>query len=72
MLFAVGPLRLIKGSDWFVDVAIGVARRFYIPELPIGAAIVSIGTPLPEIMVSASIRVTTVSTSYRTITELGI
>ena len=53
MLFAFGVLLLIKGGDWFVDGATAIARRFKIPELLIGATIVSIGTTLPEVMVSA-------------------
>lgn len=52
--FAVGLLLLIKGGDWFVDGATGLARRFKIPELLIGATVVSIGTTLPEVMVSAT------------------
>ncbi len=54
LLFAVGLVCLIKGGDWFVDGAAGVARRFHIPELLIGATVVSIGTTLPEVMVSAT------------------
>lgn len=53
LLFAVGLFMLIKGGDWFVDGAAGVARRFHLPELLIGATVVSIGTTLPEVMVSA-------------------
>ena len=53
ILFAVGLFMLIKGGDWFVDGAAGVARRFHLPELLIGATVVSIGTTLPEVMVSA-------------------
>lgn len=54
LLFAIGLLCLIKGGDWFVDGAVGLARRFHLPELLIGATIVSIGTTLPEVMVSAT------------------
>ena len=52
LLFVVGLLMLIKGGDWFVDGASGIARRFKLPELLIGATVVSIGTTLPEVMVS--------------------
>ena len=52
-LFAVGLVMLIKGGDWFVDSATGIARKFHLPELLIGATVVSIGTTLPEVMVSA-------------------
>lgn len=53
LLFVVGLVMLIKGGDWFVDGASGIARRFRLPELLIGATVVSIGTTLPEVMVSA-------------------
>lgn len=53
LLFAVGLVMLIKGGDWFVDGATGIARRFKLPEILIGATVVSIGTTLPEVMVSA-------------------
>ena len=54
LLFIVGLLCLIKGGDWFVDGAVGIARRFHLPELLIGATVVSIGTTLPEVMVSTT------------------
>jgi cation:H+ antiporter len=54
LLFAVGLVCLIKGGDWFVDGSTGLARRFHVPELLIGATIVSIGTTLPEVMVSTT------------------
>ena len=50
---ALGFILLIKGGDWFVDGATGIARRFHLPEILIGATVVSIGTTLPEVMVSA-------------------
>ena len=53
-LFAVGLVLLIKGGDWFVDSATGIAKRFRVPEIIIGATVVSIGTTLPEVMVSAT------------------
>lgn len=54
LLFALGLILLIKGGDWFVDGATGIAHRFHVPELIIGATVVSIGTTLPEVMVSAT------------------
>ncbi len=54
LLFAVGVVLLIKGGDWFVDSAVGVAKRFRVPEIIIGATVVSIGTTLPEVMVSVT------------------
>lgn len=58
LLFSVGLVCLIKGGDWFVDGATGIAHKFHVPELLIGATIVSIGTTLPEVMVSATSAVT--------------
>ena len=54
LLFLLGLLLLIKGGDWFVDGATGIARRFRIPEIIVGATVVSIGTTLPEVMVSSA------------------
>ena len=54
VLFLVGLVCLIKGGDWFVDGSTGIAHRFGLPELLIGATVVSIGTTLPEVMVSAT------------------
>ncbi len=52
-LLAFGLILLIKGGDWFVDAASSIAKRFHLPELLIGATVVSIGTTLPEVMTSA-------------------
>ena len=54
LLFILGLALLIKGGDWFVDGATEIARRFHVPELLIGATVVSIGTTLPEVMVSTT------------------
>ena len=54
LLFAVGLVLLIKGGDWFVDGATDIAEHFHVPELIIGATVVSLGTTLPEVMVSAT------------------
>ncbi len=54
LLFAVGLVLLIKGGDWFVDGATGIARRFNLPDIIVGATVVSIGTTLPEVMVSTT------------------
>ena len=53
ILFAIGFFLLIKGGDWFVDGASAIAGKFKIPEIIIGTTVVSIGTTLPEVMVSA-------------------
>ena len=54
LLFAVGLVLLIKGGDWFVDGATGIAKRFNLPDIVVGATVVSIGTTLPEVMVSTA------------------
>ena len=54
LLFALGLVFLIKGGDWFVYGAVSLAQKMKIPEFIIGATVVSIGTTLPEVMVSAT------------------
>ena len=54
LLFAAGLVLLIKGGDWFVDGATGIAKRFNLPDIVVGATLVSIGTTLPEVMVSTT------------------
>ena len=54
LLFVLGLVLLIKGGDWFVDGSTDLARRLHVPELIIGATVVSIGTTLPEVLVSAT------------------
>jgi len=54
LFFALGLVLLIKGGDWFVDGATGIARRFHLPDIIVGATVVSIGTTLPEVMVSTT------------------
>ena len=50
----VGFLLLVKGADWFVDGASGLATKLGIPQLVIGLTIVAMGTSLPEAAVSIS------------------
>ena len=53
ILFVVGGLLLIiKGADWFVDSAVWIATKLKVSPVIIGATIVSVGTTLPELMVS--------------------
>ena len=49
-----GFVMLIKGADWFVDGASGIATKFGIPQLVIGLTIVAMGTSAPEAAVSIS------------------
>lgn len=54
LLLLVGFAMLVKGADWFVDGASGVAAKLKIPELVIGLTIVAFGTSAPELAVSLS------------------
>ncbi|WP_432797907.1 sodium:calcium antiporter [Poriferisphaera sp. WC338] len=45
-------LFVIKGADWLVEGAAGIAKKFGMPEVIIGATIVSLGTTTPEAAVS--------------------
>ena len=54
LLFILGLILVIKGGDWFVDGSVELAHRLHVPELIIGATVVSIGTTLPEVLVSAT------------------
>lgn len=53
-----GFVLLVKGADFFVDGAAGVARRFHVPSVIIGLTIVALGTSLPEAAVSITASVT--------------
>ncbi len=48
----IGFVLLVKGADWFVDGAAGVARKLRVPALIIGLTIVSFGTSAPEFATS--------------------
>lgn len=52
LLLALGFVMLVKGADWFVDGAAGIADKFGIPQLVIGLTIVAMGTSAPEAAVS--------------------
>ena len=52
LLLAVGFVVLVKGADWFVEGASGIADKFGIPQLVIGLTIVAMGTSAPETAVS--------------------
>lgn len=54
IVLAAGLVLLIKGADWFVDGASGVAAKFGVPSLVIGLTIVAFGTSAPEAAVSVS------------------
>lgn len=52
LLLALGFVMLVKGADWFVDGAAGVADKLGVPQLVIGLTIVAMGTSAPEAAVS--------------------
>lgn len=52
VLLALGFAMLVKGADWFVDGAAGIADKFGVPQLVIGLTIVAMGTSAPEAAVS--------------------
>lgn len=51
-LLALGFVMLVKGADWFVEGAAGIAEKFGIPQLVVGLTIVAMGTSAPEAAVS--------------------
>ncbi len=52
LLLVLGFIMLVKGADWFVDGASGLARKMGIPQLVVGLTIVAMGTSAPEAAVS--------------------
>lgn len=52
LALVIGFVLLVKGSDFFVDGAAGIAGRFGIPQIIIGLTIVAMGTSAPEAAVS--------------------
>ena len=48
LLLIVGFAMLVKGADWFVEGAAGIAQKFGIPQLVVGLTIVAMGTSAPE------------------------
>ncbi|WP_461866690.1 calcium/sodium antiporter [Thermococcus sp.] len=53
ILFAIGLVLLIKGSDLFVEAASRTAKDFGVSEFIIALVLASIATTLPEVTVSA-------------------
>lgn len=54
LLFVVGLILICLGGDRLVDAAVAIARKLGIPQIVVGATIVSLGTTLPEILVSTT------------------
>ena len=54
LVLIVGFVFLVKGADWFVDGAAGIAAKMKIPELVVGLTVVAFGTSAPELAVSVT------------------
>lgn len=54
LFIVVGFVFLVKGADWFVDNASGIATKIGISPLVIGLTIVAFGTSMPELAVSVT------------------
>jgi len=52
VLIIIGFVFLIKGADFLIDGSSNIAKKFHISEIVIGLTIVSIGTSLPELIIS--------------------
>jgi len=52
LLLLIGLAVIAKGADKFVDSAVVIAEKTWVPKVIIGATIVSLGTTFPEFMVS--------------------
>ncbi|NBJ92447.1 calcium/sodium antiporter [Parablautia muri] len=54
ILFVVGLVLICLGGDRLVDAAVAIAKKLGIPQIVVGATVVSLGTTLPEILVSTT------------------
>lgn len=52
ILIIVGFTLLVVGANFLVDGAVGIAKRFHVPDLIIGLTIVALGTSAPELAVN--------------------
>lgn len=52
LIALIGMVGVIKGADWLVEGAAGIASKLGMPKIVIGATIVSLGTTSPEAAVS--------------------
>ncbi len=54
LLLVGGFVLLVKGADWFVDGAAGLAKKLHVPQLVIGLTVVAFGTSAPELATSVT------------------
>ena len=52
IIISVSFFGIMLGADWLVSGSVSIAKRLKISEFVIGAAIVGIGTSMPELVVS--------------------
>ena len=52
LILVVTLVGIVFGADWLVAGSVSIARRFRVSDFVIGAAIVGIGTSMPELVVS--------------------
>ena len=52
LILMVSLAGIVFGADWLVDGAVSIARKYKVSDFVIGAAIVGIGTSMPELVVS--------------------
>ncbi|MGO1370187.1 MAG: calcium/sodium antiporter [Senegalia sp. (in: firmicutes)] len=65
ILFSLGLVLIVKGGDLFIDSSINVAKISNLPEILIGATIVSLATTAPEAIVS-------ITASLRNYTQMSV
>ena len=54
LFFILGLVMICIAGDRLVDAAAAIANKLQIPQIVVGATIVSLGTTLPEILVSTT------------------
>ena len=52
IILIISLVGIVLGADWLVAGAVNIARKFRVSDFVIGAAIVGIGTSMPELVVS--------------------
>lgn len=52
IIFLISIAAVIKGADWLGEASVDVAKRLGIPQLLIGATLVSVATTLPETLIA--------------------
>lgn len=51
-LIIAGCISLVKGADWLVDGASGLAKKYGVSDIVIGLTVVAFGTSMPEFVVN--------------------